>query len=65
MTVATYDDYKLFGQTTFPSRITIQRPLDQLRLTLNVSQLAVNQTLENDQFEMPKIPATYQVQRLP
>ncbi len=65
VTVTTYDKYKLFGQTTFPSRITIQRPLDQLRLTLNISQLAVNQTLDNDQFEAPKIPSTYQVQHLP
>ncbi len=65
VTVTTYDNYKLFGQTTFPSRITIQRPLDQLRLTLSISQLAVNQALENDQFATPKIPATYQVQHLP
>ncbi len=65
VTVATYDNYKVFGQTAFPSRITIQRPLDQLRLTLNISQLAINQTLEDDQFETPKIPAAYQVQHLP
>ncbi len=65
VTVASYDNYKLFGQTTFPSRITIQRPLDQLRLTLNISQLAINQALEDDQFEVPNIPASYQIQRLP
>lgn len=65
VTVVNYDEYKLFGKTTFPSRITIQRPLDQLRLALTVNQLAVNQALEDDQFETPKIPASYQLQKLP
>lgn len=65
VTVATYENYKMFGQTAFPSRITIRRPLDQLSLTLNITQLAVNQELDDDQFETPKIPASYQVQHLP
>ncbi len=65
VTVAMYDNYKMFGQTTFPSRITIQRPLDQLSLTLTITQLAVNQELDDDQFAVPKIPSTYQTQRLP
>ncbi len=65
VTVVNYDDYKLFGKVTFPSRITIHRPLDQLNLALTITQLAVNQTLEDDQFETPRIPATYQVQHLP
>ena len=65
VTVAAYDNYKIFGQITFPSRITIQRPLDQLRLTLNVNQLAVNQALEDDQFAVAKIPSGYQTQHLP
>ena len=65
VTVAMYDDYKMFGQTAFPSRITIQRPLDQLSLTLTITQLAVNQDLEDDQFETPRIPSNYQTQRLP
>lgn len=65
VTVVDYDDYKLFGETMFPSRITIHRPLDQLNLVLTVTRLAVNQTLEDDQFEMPHIPATYQKQQLP
>ncbi|MGI4854489.1 MAG: hypothetical protein ACRYF4_10655 [Janthinobacterium lividum] len=65
VTVIGYDEYKLFGKTTFPSRITIQRPLDQLKLVLTVTQLAVNQALDDEQFEVPKIPATYQLQKLP
>ncbi len=65
VTVVNYDDYKLFGKTTFPSRVTIQRPIDQLKLVLTVTQLALNQALEDDQFETPKIPASYQLQKLP
>ena len=65
VTVAIYDDYKMFDKTAFPSRITIQRPLDQLSLTLNITQLAVNQDLEDDQFATPRIPSTYQTQHLP
>ena len=63
-TVTSYDDYKLFGETTFPSRITIVRPVDGLKLVLTVTKLAVNQNLENDQFENT-YPSTYQVQKLP
>ena len=65
VTVVEYSDYKLFGKTKFPSRITIHRPLDQLNLALTVTQLTVNQSLEDDQFETPRIPASYQVQKLP
>ena len=65
VTVAIYDNYKMFGQTAFPSKITIQRPLDQLSLTLTITQLAVNQDLEDDQFLTPKIPSAYQTQHLP
>ncbi len=65
VTVVNYENYKLFGKTTFPATISIQRPLDQLKLVLTVTQLAVNQALEDDQFETPRIPASYQVQKLP
>lgn len=65
VTVVDYDDYKLFGKTMFPSRITIHRPLDQLNLVLTVTQLSLNQALEDDQFQAPHIPENYQVQKLP
>ena len=65
VTVATYDDYKMFGETAFPSKITIRRPLDQLTLTLVVTQLALNTQLEDEQFQEPHIPASYQIQHMP
>jgi len=65
VTVANYEEYKLFGDTTFPSKITIRRPLDQITLHITITELSVNQPLEDDQFVAPRIPASYQVQHLP
>ena len=65
VTVTNYEDYKLFGDVTFPSKITIRRPLDDITLHMTITQLSLNQPLEDDQFEVPKIPASYQIQRLP
>jgi outer membrane lipoprotein-sorting protein len=64
VTVATYDDYKLYGETTFPSKITIRRPIDGLRLVLTVTKLSVNQQLEDEQFAIT-YDKNYQVQHLP
>lgn len=64
VTVAKYEKYQMFGTTQFPSIITIQRPLDQLELKVTISKLTVNETLENDQFQVT-IPPNAQVQHLP
>lgn len=64
VTVAAYENYQKFGDDLFPSLITIQRPLDQLRMKLTITKLAVNEKVEDDQFEL-KLPATTQVQKLP
>ncbi|MEG9431055.1 outer membrane lipoprotein-sorting protein [Terriglobus sp. ADX1] len=65
VTVANYSDYKMFGETTFPAKITIRRPQDEITLNMTITELSVNQPLEDDQFEAPKIPANYSVERLP
>jgi outer membrane lipoprotein-sorting protein len=65
VTVANYADYRKFGDTTFPSHVTIRRPLDQITLKITITELAVNRKLDDDQFETPKIPANYQVEHLP
>ncbi len=64
VTVANYENYQKFGDELFPSIITIDRPLDHLRMKLVITKLLVNQSLENDQFEL-KIPKDTQVQKLP
>lgn len=64
VTVANYESYQKFGDELFPSVITINRPIDQLRMRLTISKLVVNQPLEDDQFEL-KIPKDTQIQKLP
>ena len=64
VTVANYDEYQKFGEQLFPSVISIERPLDQLRLKLTITKLTVNTTLEDDQFQL-KLPASTVIQKLP
>ena len=48
----------------FPRLITIRRPLDQYELRIEVTKLTLNTKFDTDQFEPPKIPATFKVQRM-
>ncbi len=59
VTRAFYSDYQKFGDIPFPTHILIRRPLDQLSLSITVTKITFNQTLDNDQFELvipPNIP---------
>ncbi len=56
VTRALYSNYQKFGDTPFPMKIEIRRPADQYSLSITLTKLAVNQKLEDDQFEL-KIPA--------
>jgi hypothetical protein len=51
-TQATYDNYKPFGDILFPTKIVIQRPLDELGITITVSKATFNQSLPEDQFKL-------------
>jgi hypothetical protein len=64
-TIATYDNYQHFGDVIFPTRIDIQRPLDELGLTITISagKTHFNQPIEGDEFDLP-IPHTYAVQNM-
>jgi outer membrane lipoprotein-sorting protein len=55
VTRAFYSNYQMFGDVSFPMKIEIRRPQDQLSLTITITQLSLNQKLEDDQFEL-KIP---------
>jgi outer membrane lipoprotein-sorting protein len=63
VTQAVYSNYQTFGKIRFPTRIVITRPLDQYSLTVTITKLALNQSLDNDQFEM-KIPDTVPIQKM-
>lgn len=62
-TVATYENYKTYGDQTFPSTITIKRPLEEYSLKIEVTKLTLNETFDEDQFEL-KIPPGVTVQKL-
>jgi outer membrane lipoprotein-sorting protein len=49
-TQAFYSNYKKFGDIDFPSKIVIQRPLDELGLTITIGKATFNQELPADQF---------------
>jgi outer membrane lipoprotein-sorting protein len=55
-TQAFYSNYQKFGDINFPTKIVIQRPLDDLGLTITVTTATFNQQLPEDQFKLP-IPA--------
>ncbi|HWG16850.1 MAG TPA: hypothetical protein VN678_03235 [Acidobacteriaceae bacterium] len=64
-TEAFYSDYHKFGDINFPTKIVIQRKLDDLGLTITISpgKTHFNQPLEGDEFDLP-IPPTYAVQNM-
>jgi len=51
-TQATYDKYQKFGEINFPTKIEIQRPLDELGLTITITKATFNQPLLEDQFKL-------------
>jgi outer membrane lipoprotein-sorting protein len=55
VTRALYSNYQTFNDIPFPMKIEIKRPLDQYSLTVTTTKLALNQKLDDDQFEL-KIP---------
>jgi hypothetical protein len=63
VTEATYENYKEFGGVQFPTLIVMKRPLDEYELKVEVTKLALNQALEDDQFEL-KVPDGVKVQEM-
>jgi outer membrane lipoprotein-sorting protein len=63
VTRAFYSNYQSFNNIPFPMKIEIKRPLDQYSLTVITTKLALNQTLDDDQFEL-KIPDTVPIKAM-
>jgi outer membrane lipoprotein-sorting protein len=58
-TTALYSNYQKFGNINFPSKIEIDRPLDELNLIITLNRKTVfNQPIPSDQFDID-IPSTY------
>jgi outer membrane lipoprotein-sorting protein len=60
-TQADYSSYQKFGNINFPRKIVIQRPLDELSLTITISKATFNQKLPDDQFNLDIPPTTAHV----
>lgn len=63
VTKAVYSQYQKSGDTEFPQKIVIERPLDHYSLTIAVTKLTLNQKLDPDQFDL-KIPDGVPVQEM-
>ncbi len=62
-TRAVYSDYQKVGDIPFPMKVVISRPADQYKLSITITKLALNQKLDNEQFEL-KIPAGVPIKRM-
>jgi outer membrane lipoprotein-sorting protein len=59
-TQAFYSNYRKFGDISFPTTIEIQRPLDEVSLTITVIKgTTFNQKLDTDQFDLGPIPENF------
>ena len=65
VTQAIYENYEASGTEMFPRLITIRRPVDEFELKIEVTKLTLNGKFDSDQFEMPEIPKTFKVERMP
>lgn len=59
-----YSNYRTFDGIPYPTKITINRPIDGYQLVLTIVKLTFNRPLANDQFEL-KIPAGTKIRKLP
>ncbi len=62
-TQAIYGRYQQFGSVSYPSSVSIRRPLEEYQIVVTVQKLIVNQKLAEDQFEL-KIPEGTTIQDL-
>ena len=59
-TQALYSDYRKFGDINFPTKIEIQRPLDELSLTITLGKkTSFNRSIEPDTFDIGPIGPDY------
>lgn len=57
-TFADYEDFADHGGIMFPSRIEIQRPIEEYAITLNVTKLTLNEPLTDQQFVLTQPPGS-------
>jgi hypothetical protein len=66
-TQVVYGPYQNFNGTQYPATITINRLLDEYRITLTIEKLVLNPTnppLTDEQFDL-EVPKSYKLQKMP
>jgi hypothetical protein len=63
VTDARYANFKDYNGTLFPSRIELERPVEEYAISLTITKLALNDKVEGGQFDLPQPPA-YQLLNL-
>jgi hypothetical protein len=63
-TKVSYGPYQDFSGVSFPRTITIDRPLEEYRITLTVEKIIVNIPLPDEQFEQI-VPKGYKLEKMP
>jgi hypothetical protein len=53
-----YGGWEPFGSVEYPKQITIDRPIDDYTLTISVTTLTPNETVEASKFVLPQPPGT-------
>jgi hypothetical protein len=59
-----YGPYQNYNGITFPTTITINRPLDEYRIAITVGKVTFNQPLADEQFQT-KVPKGYKLDKMP
>ena len=63
MTTILYSNWQRSGEIDFPMSLSINRPLDEYTLKIDILKLSLNQKLEDDQFAL-EIPPNFNVKKM-
>ncbi|HJX83376.1 MAG TPA: DUF4292 domain-containing protein, partial [Candidatus Angelobacter sp.] len=56
VTDARYANFKDYNGMEFPSRIELERPVEEYAISLTITKMTLNEKLEDDQFKLPQPP---------
>jgi hypothetical protein len=57
VTDARYANFKDYNGVAFPSRIELERPVEEYAISLTITKMTLNDKVEEDQFKLPQPPA--------
>ena len=57
VTDARYANFKDYNGTMFPSRIELERPVEEYAISLTITKMTLNDPVTDPQFDLPQPPA--------